>query len=380
MSRRIHFTVGVLAPAILGLCVAVGIATGSPGIKISPDASSPGYAAYAKYQALSLNAKLFTPLPCTASGVNNETAARATAYTPPKAKQHWTIGMMEPTLAGHYYQAGSKGGALAAKQAGVGFDLVSAGTGYASPEQQLRQAAQLVAKKVNAVVVIPTDIAGGVAVTNVFLKAHIPVIIVGTEAASPKAYMIMQDDYGMGVLSADELVKKLGPKAGPGIIIGGPANATWSRKRVAGFQAEVKAKYPGVQVAAAPTQNVDPALGLQSFQNAVTAHPNIKWVYTVFNLLLSPTSLPSQYKKVGFITNGLDPISITELTNGRVSEVIGITPTPMGYQGVGEAVAVLNGDQKVPALTCIPITTYRSGSQASSAQAKKLELIPGEKP
>jgi len=377
MSRRV-LAGGAGAVLLVGLTAVAAL--GSGGIKISPDASSPGYAAYAKYQSLSLDQKLVTNLPCTAPGANNESAARATAYTPPKAKKHYTIAMMEPTLAGHYYQAGSQGGALAAKQAGVAYTLVSAGTGYASPEQQLSQAQQLIAKKIDAVVVIPTDIQGGVALTNLFLAHKIPVIIVGTEAASPKAYMIMQDDYGMGVLSADELVKKLGPKAGPGIIIGGPANATWSRKRVAGFEAEVKKKYPGVQVVAAPTQNVDPSLGLQSFQNAITAHPNIKWVYTVFNLLLSPASMPAKYKSIGFVTNGLDPTSIADLQRGRLSEVIGITPTPMGYQGVGEAVAVLNGDQNVPALTCIPITTYRNAAQATSAQASKLELIPGEKP
>ena len=377
MTRRV-LTGGAGALTLSGLVAAVSLATG--GVKVSPDSASPGYAAYTKYQALSVDTKLKTALPCTSSGVNNETSVQATAYTPPKAKKRYTIGMMEPTLAGHYYQAGSKGGASAAKQAGVSFQLVSAGTGYASPEQQLSQADQLIAKKVDAVVVIPTDIQGGVAVTNRFLAHNIPVVIVATEASTPKAYMIMQDDYTMGVLSADELVKKIGSKAGPGIIIAGPANATWSRKRAQGFEDRVKAKYPGVQVVAAPTQNVDPALGLQSFQNAVAAHPDIKWVYTVFNLLLSPQSMASKYKGIAFITNGLDPTSITDMKAGRVSTVIGITPTPMGYQGVGEAVAVLNGDQKVPALTCILITTYRNVAEASSAQSGKPELIPGEKP
>jgi ribose transport system substrate-binding protein len=378
MSKR-GLTAAAAALALVGATATVSMATAN-GIKVSPDASSPGYAPYAKYQALSLDAKLKSGLPCNAKGINNETAAQATAYKPPKATKQYTIGMMEPTLAGHYYQAGSKGGAQAAKEAGVKFELVSAGTGYASPEQQLSQADQLIAKKIDAVVVIPTDIQGGVAVTNRFLAHNIPVVIVGTESASPKAYMVMQDDYLMGVLSADALVKKVGKNAGPGVIIGGPANATWSRKRVEGFKARVAQKYPDVDIVATPTQNVDPSLGLQSFQNAITAHPNIKWVYTVFNLLLSPQSMPAKYKGIAFITNGLDQTSIADLKAGRLSSVIGITPTPMGYQGVGEAVAILNGAQNVPALTCIPITTYRTVTQASSAQARKLELIPGEKP
>src|SRR5207253_2418837 len=93
-----------------------------------------------------------------------------------------------------------------------------------SPTNSAYSTYQALSKKVDAVVVIPTDIQGGVALIQKFINKGIPVINVGTEAATDKAYMIMQDDYLMGKLSADELVKKLGKNAGPGIIIGGPAN------------------------------------------------------------------------------------------------------------------------------------------------------------
>ena len=207
---------------------------------------------------------------------------------------------MEPTLAGHYYQAGSSGAFKAAKEAGVKLEFVSAGTGYASPEQQLKQAERLLLKGVDAVAVIPTDIQGGVAITNLFLREKIPVVIVATESSSPDAYMVMQDDYQMGRDSADLLVKETGPNAGKGIVIAGPANATWSAKRAAGFADRVKEKYPGVKIAVSATQNVDPAQGLKSFENAVQAHPDIKWVYSVFNLLLDPDSLPARVQGRGF--------------------------------------------------------------------------------
>jgi ribose transport system substrate-binding protein len=332
---------------------------------------SPNDAAYTKYQALSTAKKLHTNLPCTVS----PTPDQAAAYRVPKAKRKYTIGFMEPTLAGHYYQAGSSGAIRAAKEAGVKLELVSAGTGYASPEQQFKQAERLLLKGVDAVAFIPTDIQGGVAVTNLFLREKIPVVIVASEAGSPNAYMVMQDDYQMGRDSADLLVKKLGPNAGPGIVIAGPANATWSASRAAGFADRVKEKYPNVDIVASATQNVDPAQGLKSFENAIQANPDIKWVYSVFNLLLDPDSMPSRYQKVAFITNGLDPASIKDLKEGQYSTVIGITPTPMGYQGVGHAVAILNGDQNVPALVCIPLTTYTADDMPPNATAVKLELI-----
>jgi ABC-type sugar transport system substrate-binding protein len=339
--------------------------------------------AYIDYQNLSTQEKLHTGLPCTGSS-DSEVAPspeQAAAYKVPKAEGDYKIGFMEPTLAGHYYQAGSSGAFKAADEAGVELEFVSAGTGYASPEQQLRQADELIQRGVDAVAMIPTDIQGGVAVANRFLDEGIPVVIVATEAGSPDAYMVMQDDYQMGRDSADLVVEELGKDAGPGIVIAGPANATWSAKRAAGFADRVKEKYPGIEIVASPTQNVDPALGLKSFENAVQGNPNIKWVYTVFNLLLDPDSLASQYRDVAFVTNGLDPASIDDLEQGQVSKVIGITPTPMGYQGVGEAVSILNGDQNVPAQVCIPLTVYEKDDLPPDDTATTLELIqPGYAP
>jgi ABC-type sugar transport system substrate-binding protein len=179
----------------------------------------------------------------------------------------------------------------------------------------------------------------------------------------------------MGRDSADLVADALGENAGPGIVIAGPANATWSAKRAAGFADRVKEKYPGIEIVASPTQNVDPALGLKSFENAVQGNPDIKWVYTVFNLLLDPDSLPAGYKDVKFFTNGFDPASIEDLEEDQVSKIIGITPTPMGYQGVGHAVSILNGDQDVPSLVCIPLTVYEKSDLPPDETATTLELI-----
>ena len=362
----------VTALAVVAAGCGGGGSDSSSDVKASPDDQ-----AYIDYQNLSTDEKLHTGLPCTGS---SDTAVapdpdQAASYTVPEADEEYTIGFMEPTLAGHYYQAGSSGAFKAAEEAGVKLEFVSAGTGYASPEQQLDQADQLIQKGVDAVAIIPTDIQGGVAVTNRFLDEGIPVVIVATEAGSPDAYMVMQDDYQMGRDSADLVAEELGEAGGPGIVIAGPANATWSAKRAAGFADRVEEMYPEIEIVASPTQNVDPALGLKSFENAVQGNPDIKWVYTVFNLLLDPDSLPSQYRDVAFVTNGLDPASIEDLDEGQVSTIIGITPTPMGYQGVGHAVSILNGDQEVPALVCIPLTVYNKTDLPPNQTAETLELI-----
>ena len=382
MGMKLRGVTALLVVIVLAV-VAAGCGGGDGQSSDAETKLKPDDQAYIDYQNISTDEKLHTGLPCTGSSDSQvaPNPEEAAAYEAPTADKEYTIGFMEPTLAGHYYQAGSSGAFKAADDAGVKLEFVSAGTGYASPEQQLDQADQLVQKGVDAAVIIPTDIQGGVAVTNRFIDEGIPVVIVGTEAGSPDAYMVMQDDYQMGLDSADLVAEELGENAGPGIVIAGPANATWSAKRAAGFADRVEEAYPGIEIVASPTQNVDPALGLKSFENAVQANPDINWVYTVFNLLLDPDSLSSQYQDVAFVTNGLDPATIEDLNQGQVSKVIGITPTPMGYQGVGTAVSILNGDQDVPALVCIPLTVYEKADMPPDETAQTLELIqPGYAP
>jgi ribose transport system substrate-binding protein len=280
---------------------------------------------------------------------------------------------MEATLAGHYYQATAYGAIKAGQEAGVTVHIVSAGQGYADPSIQLQQADNVLQKGTDALVLVPVDYTGSVPVVTKFKQKGLPVVNEGTEIATDAVdAVVMQDDYIMGKLAADE-VHRLVPSGGEGIIIAGPANATWSRKRAAGFQDQAAAKYSNLKVVAAPTQNVDPSLGLKSFDNATKAHPNIKWVYTVFNLLLEPESMPAQYKSVAFVTDGYDYGSLKSLQDGRISSIAGITPVWMGYYGVGYAISLLNG-QKPPKLTCIPIpilTKQDIGSAVANA-----ELVP----
>ncbi len=375
MSKQLPYRwlVAVLCVAAAGGIAACGSDDeGSGGGGGSGDSAEvkvkPTDTEYTSYQNLSLNKKLRTLLPCD----TNPTPEEQVAYKVPKASERYKIALMEVTLAGYYYQAIAAGARKAAKEAGVDLRIVSSGQGYADPATQIRQADDVAQQGADAVVLAPSDIQGSIPIVRKFVEDGKPVINISTEVATGDAYMVMQDDYKMGQLSADE-VARLMKSGGPGIIIGGPANATWSRKRVAGFEDQAKKKYPNLKIVAAPTQNVDPALGLRSFENAAQGNPDVKWVYTVFDALLQPKSLPQRYRDIALVSNGYDPVSAGDLRSGRISSLIGISPTAMGYMGVGSAVSVLNGD-KVPALQCVPIPIItKENMQSSVAQA---ELIP----
>jgi ribose transport system substrate-binding protein len=314
-------------------------------------------------------ANLGSSLTCDAS----PTEADLLAYDVPKAKEKYNIALMQVSSAGYYYQGIDNGADLAAEEAGITLTKFSA-DGYASPDLQLKQVQDAMLRGADAIVIAPSDIQGSVPVVEAAREAGLPVVNISSEVASDDVHMVMQDDYTFGQLAADRIATQLGDKGGKGIIVAGPANATWSQRRTEGFTDRVKDSYPNIQIVAAPTQDVDPAAGLRSFEDAVQANPDIDWVFAVHYYILQPASLPDDYRgEVLYVAGGLEPDSITGLQDGSLDSVFGLAPRWMGRLGVGYAVSMLNGDE-MSRVTCVPIPLFTK-DDVDSPFAKQ-ELIP----
>ncbi|MFI5610142.1 sugar ABC transporter substrate-binding protein [Amycolatopsis sp. NPDC051903] len=294
------------------------------------------------------------------------------AFKAPKAKKPYKISLMEVSLAGYYYQANVYGAQQAAKDAGVELTTV-AGQGYASPALQVSQADSVLARNPDAVILFPSDIHGSVPVVQKAKARGVPVVVMSTQLASDDvAASVIQDDYELGKVGADQLAARV-PQGGPGVVIAGPGNATWSLRRVAGFTDQLKAKYPNLKVVASPTQPVDPAQGLKDFTNAAQANPGIKWVYSVYYYQLLPESIPAQFKGIPFVTTGYEPTAIKSLQNGSLTETTSVQNVRLGYLSVARAVSVLNGE-KPPATTCLPAPKF--GKADIGSPAADADLYP----
>jgi ABC-type sugar transport system substrate-binding protein len=280
------------------------------------------------------------------------TAEEVVAYELPTANEAYDITLMQVSLAGYYYQAIDYGAHSSGEEAGVEVTTLAA-EGYASPELQLQQVEDAIQRGTDAIVFAPSDIAGSVPAVEKALEAGIPVVNISTEVAQSDVYMVMQDDYLLGIQLADELAVVLGPEGGGGIMIAGPANATWSLNRTDGFSDRVAEAYPNIEILAAPTQLVDPVEGLASFDDAVQAHPDIDWITSVHYFILQPESLSEEYKSVPHVSYGYEPDSINALEGGGLVSVFGTNPVAMGRIGVGTAISLLNGDEQ-PRINCLP--------------------------
>jgi len=312
---------------------------------------------------------LGTSLECDASPTQEELLN----YEIPVANEPYDITLMQVSSAGYYYQAIDQGADEAAAAAGVQLVKLSA-DGYASPDLQLKQVEDALLRGTDALVLAPSDIQGSVPVVDTAVAAGIPVVNISSEVASSEVYMVMQDDYTFGQLAADHLAEVLGAEGGTGIVIAGPANATWSQRRTAGFEDRIAEQYPEITIAAAPTQLVDPAEGLRSFEDAIQATPDIDWIFSVHYFILQPASLPAEYRgTVPYISAGYEPDSIAALADGSLNSVFGLAPRWMGKLGVAYAVALLNGEE-IPRVTCVPIPLF-TVDDADDPFAKE-ELIP----
>ncbi|MFK4805091.1 sugar ABC transporter substrate-binding protein [Microbacterium sp. ZW CA_36] len=351
-------TGGALTLAVMTALVVAGCTNAPGSAEASAAADNGGYA------------DKLAPIPCEASPTTDE-LLNAEA---PRADERYEITVLLASLSGYYYQAMAYGATQAAEQSGVEV-TIQAGSGYTTPEAQLTQAQTAIQQGADAIVIQPVDPRGSLPVLKAAQEADIPVIVTSTElASSEQAGTVVQDDYAIGVAGADQLAK-LHPDGGKGVLIAGPATATWSVKRAAGFTDRIKEEYPDFEIVASPTQPVDPSVGLSDFTAAAQANPGVEWVYSVFFYQLLPGSLPAQYAGIPFVTTGYEPAAITALQDGSLKETMQLDNVWMGSEPVYQAISVLNGDS-IPRITCMPQDVY-SVADIGSPSADG-ELYPEE--
>jgi ribose transport system substrate-binding protein len=286
-----------------------------------------------------------TPFPCE----NPLTVDALAKYKAPKAAKRYHIELSIPALNNPYIQALVYGAQKAAKESGVDVTIDS-GRGFMDPASQMTQLENALSRGADALLINPADPNGMVAAIDEAASKR-PVFDVGTLSSSEKSYKAVQDDYTQGQMAADSLAKYL-PSGGEGIVMGGPANATWARRRVAGFSDQIK-KYPNLKVSEITNQDIKPEEGLAKFANAAQAHPKVDWIYATFSILLPPSSIPPEYKKAVYIGGAFNSVMIEALKDGSAKAALPDFPVWVGYVGIGYAVSKLNGAE-VAKRSCIP--------------------------
>ena len=310
-----------------------------------------------------------TPFTCDASiGV-----ADLAGYKPPAPAKPYTIAVSVPSFANPYIQALIYGAEKAAKEAGVTL-TVGAGKGFMDPAAQITQVENALSRKPDALLINPADPAGLAATIDDAVAAGIPVIDIGTLSAAETSAKLIQDDYTQGKQAADFLAKLL-PDGGEGIVMGGPANASWARRRVAGFLDGVKDK-PNIKINAVVSTDIDPQAGLTKFSNAAQANPKVDWIYATGSFLLAPQSIPAEYKNAVYIAGGLTSVTTEALNDGSAKAILPDFPISVGYIGVALAIKKLNGED-IPMRNCAPVDALTKDQLSDPVWAES-SILPSD--
>ena len=268
----------------------------------------------------------------------------------PKANKPFKIAISVPSFANPYIQALIYGAELAAKEAGVTI-TVGAGRGWMDPASQITQFENAMTRGPDAFLINPADPAGMALTIEDAVANGVPVVEVGTLSLATTSLKVVQDDYSQGVAAAEAL-GGLMPNGGTGILMGGPANASWSRGRVAGFLDAV-ARDDSITVSKVVSTDIDPQQGLTSFSNAAQANPQVDWIYAVGSFLLAPQSIPDEYVGATYLGGTLTSVTLEALQDGGADGILPDFPISVGYVGLSLAIAELNGEKNVQT-NCIP--------------------------
>jgi ribose transport system substrate-binding protein len=232
----------------------------------------------------------------------------------------------------------------------LGVSLASAGAPDWGPAQQIPLINASLARKPNALIVVPTDPKGLNPVLQQAKGSGVKILTTDTILApgsNIEETQITSESENGGKMAADALGKLLNGE-GTVVPISNPPGIPTSAARLKGFLAEMKAQYPNVKIL--PTQyNDTTAQKSQSLVSAsLSAHPEITGVFATDDVgtIGAGTALRNAHKSnsISLVGFDADPTLVAALNRGDVKALVAQRPDVEGQKAVDFAVASLKGE------------------------------------
>jgi len=211
---------------------------------------------------------------------------------------------------------------------------------------QISQIEDQITKKVQAIIVAPTDVVGLNPTFEKAKAAKIPVLFVDTKGNWADALtFIGTNNRNGGKLAGEYICKKLGNKGKVALITGVMSQQTHI-DRIGGAEDALKAC--GITVVAKQAADSDRAKGQTVMENILTANPDVNAVFASNDLMaLGAMEAIKTAKKTSIVVVGFDanPDAAASILKGEMSASIAQSPYNMGKYGVEAAVKVLMGQK-----------------------------------
>ncbi|MGP6246815.1 ribose ABC transporter substrate-binding protein RbsB [Aeromonas salmonicida subsp. salmonicida] len=262
-----------------------------------------------------------------------------------------TLAMVVSTLNNPFFVTMKEGAEAEAKAKELGYELVVLDS-QNDPAKELSNVEDLTVRKVNAILINPTDseaVGNAIRLAN---KANIPVLTLDRGAAQGevKAH-IASDNVAGGKLAGDFITQKLG--AGAKVIqLEGIAGTSAARDRGEGFAwAEAANK---LEVLASQPADFDRTKGLNVMENLLAAHPGVQAVFAQNDEMALGAIRAVQAAGKEVMIVGLDGTDDGKaaVSRGKLAATVAQQPALIGAIGVETADKVLKGQ---PVEKSIPV-------------------------
>lgn len=267
----------------------------------------------------------------------------AAAAAPAAMAKEVTLGVALASDTNPFYIAMKRGIEARAKELGWQVKFVTANEVVA---QQVNGISDLVAQKVDGILVSPIDAVAVGAAYEAAAKAKIPIISIARHAASPhQTAFVTMDEKQIGREIAEWIVKRIGGK-GKVAMITGPSGAATFRNLNEGLDEVFKAN-PGIDVVYRKEAALTREQGLRHAEDILVAHPDIDAIYGANDeIALGAAQAVAAAGKSGQVTitgmNGIPP-ALRAVKSGNIGLTVELNPVAWGRLGVDTMAAYLAG-------------------------------------
>lgn len=254
-----------------------------------------------------------------------------------------TIGMSISTLNNPFFVTLKEGAEKAAKEAGVDLIVLDAKDNTA---KQVSDVEDLIQKKVNVLLINPTDSDAVVTAVESANKANIPVITVDRAANGGEVVShIASDNVKGGKMAGEYILTTLGIKGNLVELQGIPGTSA-ARDRGKGFHEAVDGK-ADVKVIVSQPADFDRAKGLSVMENILQGNKDIKAVFAHNDemALGALQAIEASSRKITVVGFDATDDAVKAVKEGKMAATVAQKPGLIGETAVKTAIKVSKGEK-----------------------------------
>ncbi len=256
-----------------------------------------------------------------------------------------------PKGANHIFWQTVHAGAIKAAQE-YGFEVEwNSPTLEIDSSRQIDIVESMVNRKLAGIVLAPVDKKALVAVVERAAKANIPVAIFdsGIDTQQRISYVATNNEEG-GRMAARRLGEVLGGK-GKVVVIGFMPGSASTMEREHGFQDEIRAKFPDINLVGLQFGMANQAKAMSVTENVLTAHPDLAGVFAdnESSSVGAVQALKSRNaKQVRMVAFDASEQLINDMKSGWIDSIVVQNPFRMGYEST-KSIGMFLKNEKPPA-------------------------------